>query len=355
MRRTLFIVTSCIASIYSSFALGEDISEALQRVSRVQGYQIMFENDLLGKGRTDRWYTNGVRAAWNYAPDNGPVIFDRAVSGLRGMSDSPGQARVITLSVGQSMYTPANIARSAPQPYDRPWGGWLYFGAAVSHYPDKELSRYQTTELKLGVVGPASLAEEAQRLVHDLTNGQEPMGWDNQLKPMLGVQLNHLRGYRLPFVPQSLKRYVDTQASIGGAIGNVRTYGTISGAIVFGQLKGSSAPLAPTNEGDFIVQDFSNRSVYRNFYGFLSVSGNAIGYNHFLQGAAFGGRSDIELRRWVTGFQYGVSIPLDTIVRGARLIYSHNSRTAEFSSPRIDPNRSSQSWGALTLSVDLDP
>lgn len=346
------ILLGLIGNTYSgiSWALSDQ-----ERESRVQGYQIMFENDLLGKGKTDRWYTNGVRASWNYAPDEGPTVMDSTLTNLRQMSDSPDQSRVITLSIGQSMYTPANIARSEPQPYDRPWGGWLYFGAAVSHYPDKDRRQYQTTELKIGVIGPASLAEEAQRLVHDITNGQEPMGWDNQLKPMLGVQLNHLRGYRVPILPDILRRYVDTQATIGGALGNVRTYGTVSGAIVIGQLETGTAPLAPSNEGDFIVQDFSNRSVYKKPYGFMSVSGNAVAYNHFLQGAAFGGRSEIEVKRWVTAFTYGISVPLDFLCKGARVIYSRSSRTAEFTSPRVDPNRSTQTWGTLTLSVDLNP
>jgi hypothetical protein len=36
-------------------------------------------------------------------------------------------------------------------------------------------------ELKLGVVGPASQAENAQKAIHDLVGDDEPMGWDTQL------------------------------------------------------------------------------------------------------------------------------------------------------------------------------
>jgi lipid A 3-O-deacylase len=49
--------------------------------------------------------------------------------------------------------------------------------------------RRRTWELKLGVVGPASQAENVQKDFHDLIGGDEPMGWDTQLpnEPIINV------------------------------------------------------------------------------------------------------------------------------------------------------------------------
>ena len=44
-------------------------------------------------------------------------------------------------------------------------------------------------ELKLGVVGLASHAEDVQKEFHDMIGGDEPMGWDTQLpdEPVINV------------------------------------------------------------------------------------------------------------------------------------------------------------------------
>ena len=44
-------------------------------------------------------------------------------------------------------------------------------------------------ELKLGVVGPASQADNVQKDFHDLIGGDEPMGWDTQLpnEPVINI------------------------------------------------------------------------------------------------------------------------------------------------------------------------
>ncbi len=46
-----------------------------------------------------------------------------------------------------------------------------------------------TTEIQIGMVGPSSLAEDAQKFIHKVRDLQRPNGWDNQLKDELGLAL----------------------------------------------------------------------------------------------------------------------------------------------------------------------
>jgi len=52
-------------------------------------------------------------------------------------------------------------------------------------------------EIQLGIVGPASFAEETQSLVHELLASQRPNGWDNQLKNEPGLAIIYERKLRL--------------------------------------------------------------------------------------------------------------------------------------------------------------
>jgi hypothetical protein len=41
--------------------------------------------------------------------------------------------------------------------------------------------------LTVGVVGPASFAEQTQKRIHEIVNADEPRGWNTQLKNEPGV------------------------------------------------------------------------------------------------------------------------------------------------------------------------
>ena len=95
---------------------------------KVAGWQLAWDNDSWGKAKTDRWYTNGIRLSWtfNKPPTNSftKFLLESSRIGLwHGAEPS------LSYSVGQLMYSPQNISLSAPQPRDRPWGAYLYFGA----------------------------------------------------------------------------------------------------------------------------------------------------------------------------------------------------------------------------------
>ncbi len=86
---------------------------------------------------------------------------------------------------------PHVITGPLPQRSDRPRAGWLYAGVGLMHDDAGGDRRHvRALSLKLGPTGPASLAEEAQTLIHRrLSDSPRPLGWGNPLRLRLGVQL----------------------------------------------------------------------------------------------------------------------------------------------------------------------
>src|SRR3546814_15174227 len=91
------------------------------------------------------------------------------------------------------MYTPDDVALRNPPLDDRPYAGWLYGSVGLIAETGRRLDQL---ELTLGVVGPASLAEQTQKLIHEITDSQEPRGWDTQLENEPGGVLHYTRSRR---------------------------------------------------------------------------------------------------------------------------------------------------------------
>lgn len=320
-----------------------------------QGLQVVFENDVLGRVATDRWYTNGVRVSWrlksprkNEDPASYQVL-DLSNRMLGSADDADAISRqAITWTLGQNMYTPQRIDLARPQRGDRPWAGWLYVGATLQGFKGDD---FQQTDLKLGVTGPGSGAGWLQRQVHEAVNATYPAGWEQQIRSGTHVQISHMR----------LKRLGDTRANdhvglhggLGLTAGTLRTYATALLGVVAGDLRGDNPVFALANDGDLLIQDFDKKDALSRVLVFANVSGTAVAQNRFLTGPTPYGRAEIELKRWVTAWQWGVSLPLQQWWTGSWLVFSQTSRTSEFTSPLLGSREGVQRWGTLTLNTAL--
>lgn len=130
------------------------------------------------------------------------------------------------------MYTPRNTSIQALIVDDRPYTGWTYLSAALH---SKNMDLLNTFELSLGIVGPASQAEEVQTRVHELIDDQDPQGRDNQLKNEPGLMLVWQRFWRI------LRHHFggvgfawDLIPHAGVSLGNVFTYANLGEEIRFG-------------------------------------------------------------------------------------------------------------------------
>jgi hypothetical protein len=190
-------------------------------------FTMIEENDLVVD--TDRDYTQGIKVSYLHTENQVPSF-------LRHWSDSVpalGYTREsdrIGFSLGQNIYTPGDITVSELIPSDRPYAGWLYGGFTWQRRgrDDGGADALEHFELQLGVIGPQSLAEEAQTWVHRLRGFETPQGWDNQLETEPGIALRYYRGWRLTPIPGA-GRWLQIIPHVGMSLGNVETSFRIGG------------------------------------------------------------------------------------------------------------------------------
>ncbi|WP_028866206.1 lipid A deacylase LpxR family protein [Psychromonas aquimarina] len=134
-------------------------------------------------------YSSGLTIGWENTP--APTL-NKAPGFMRRQSlfsfTQTETEQTWGLKLTQQMWTPAEIAIEAPQPYDRPFAGYL---AVESHTAAYSSSLAQKNWLSLGVVGPASGTQEVQEVVHEIIGSSSPLGWHNQIENQLTVQLGY--------------------------------------------------------------------------------------------------------------------------------------------------------------------
>jgi len=70
----------------------------------------------------------------------------------------PGGTRRAAIFLGQSMFTPKNLAIRPPDPYDRPYAGWFYAGTSLLQETGSRM--LENAELDFGVVGPGDVQRQ---------------------------------------------------------------------------------------------------------------------------------------------------------------------------------------------------
>ncbi len=182
--------------------------------------RIYEDNDFLnvrGKG-TDEAYTNGTRIDFFYTKKHSHFFLERI---FPKAGDSA--INVYGWALTQLMFTPRDISKTENQPDDYPYSGALF--ASHSMYSYNPLKKYSLqSEILLGVRGPASLAKEAQKLIHRLIHYQQPMGWQNQLKNKVVANINFIAEKQLFAVGNAMEVMAGTQVAAGTLVNSVGIY-----------------------------------------------------------------------------------------------------------------------------------
>ncbi len=156
----------------SSAAFGEPTSGAIS---------ITIENDVFTG--SDDAYSNGVGLTWtsrnvaSLSHDNPARRWARAWSFLPGVSGHQVE-RYVSMTLAQEIHTPDDITLESPPLDDRPYAGILYLDSVVYR---QSPTMNDAWTLRLGVVGPASQADDTQTWFHNVIGADEPRGWDTQL------------------------------------------------------------------------------------------------------------------------------------------------------------------------------
>lgn len=309
---------------------------------------VMFENDLFGD--SDEQYTNGFQIGW-MSQDLAQFYDAELPQWMEGLADYlpfidlPDSTHNIGLSLGQKMYTPRDTEASTLVRDDRPYAGWLYGGLA---FVSKTETRLDTVEVQVGVVGPASLAEEAQELVHELRNLPVPQGWDNQLDNEPGVALIYEHRDR-PWRSENVSGLgYDVITHAGGAVGNVFTYVNAGAEIRAGWNLPADFGTSLINPGGdtnapSTVDDPRLRNTQRfGIHGFAATTGRVVLRSIFLDGNTFSDSHDVDKEFLVGDLLLGVSVTF----WNTKLSYAQAFRSREF-----DGQDGSHNFGSLSLSI----
>lgn len=164
-----------------------DTTQQTGRDAPTRLLRIYEDNDFIniyGRG-TDNAYTNGTRIDLFYTKKHPSRFFIDRVMPKAGDSS----VNVYGWGIMQIMFTPNDLAATERQSKDYPYSGALFATHTLYSYDAAKKYDFQT-ELVLGVMGPASMAQQLQTLVHRIINYQRPMGWGNQLGTDILVNVN---------------------------------------------------------------------------------------------------------------------------------------------------------------------
>ncbi len=245
---------------------------------------------------------------------------------------------------GQSIFTPKNTEIITPLPDQHPYAGWLYLEAKT--LVERHDGPIDILTITGGVVGPASLAEEAQRTVHRLINDDDVLGWDNQLSNEPGLIASFDRIWR-PMLKHNQSRSsnqvgFDFLPHAGVSAGNVITEARGGVTLRIGTRLDRSygparvAPAPPTG-------GFQSRGGF-SWQIFVGAEARGVARKIFLDGNTYRDSLSVDKENFVGELYTGFSVQRNRL----QFSYTHTLRTREFKqqNDRLD-------FGALTLSMAL--
>jgi len=102
----------------------------------------------------------------------------------------------LRFGVQQLMYTPLDLRNKDQVEGRHPYAGYLagFVGKRWIEDVRPHLTVWDDLELQLGVLGPSSGAEQAQKFIHKLIGSKNPAGWDHQLKDEPEIQAIYKKG-----------------------------------------------------------------------------------------------------------------------------------------------------------------
>lgn len=134
--------------------------------------RINYDNDYFSA--TDRYYTQGVRIEW-IAPfvQRSPLTY-ALIRPKRATQVNYG------IALERDGFTPRSIRHVGIYEGERPYAGVMF----VSHFiiALNNISKYRiTSQLDLGVIGPAVGGKEEQTAIHNAIGNLVPLGWEYQV------------------------------------------------------------------------------------------------------------------------------------------------------------------------------
>lgn len=349
-----------------------------EQTARFRGITARLENDMFTG--TDQNYTNGAAftlvshdISGRLRPECLPApirlhaqLIQFMNPGFWADADNAATTQNVVARFGQSIYTAEDYTRADLIPDDRPYAGLLYIGLAWNrreHDPGSNRAMLDTREITLGVIGPWSLTEQTQNLVHDVRGIDRFQGWQHQLKNEPALQLALDRKYREfrgagAIIPGFS---ADSIRSIGFRLGNIETSATLG-------IEGRIGWNLPNDFGSYPIRAGaenrppSSASIRGNssdsapaasrprsgahLFGILEAK--AVVYDFSLDGNLFRPSHSVSRRPWVAQAAVGVSMQGIVAAHGVKLALMHVYRSREF-----EEQSTNQAYGSIALSIEF--
>ncbi|MEZ5974514.1 MAG: lipid A deacylase LpxR family protein [Planctomycetota bacterium] len=285
---------------------------------------LVLENDMLRPGSTsDDNYTSGMRFGHleplDEVEERGTQSLARWMRGIGErvwQEDLSTRQHLIDFSINQSQYTPKDKANPDFIPDDRPYAAHLDFRFALhsqvlADNPEGIGDRLVTTEIGIGMVGPAALGSETQNLVHDIIGSVDTRaGWEHQLgaEPTLQLTTSRLERHA------RLGHYgfgMDVSSRFTGALGTVHVYGSAGFEVRAGYNLGRDFGPASFHQSPALsFQPVPDREERRAPEHSLVLSGGmdvrGVAHNLFLDGGTFQDGPAMDRYDAVRDFHWGL-------------------------------------------------
>jgi len=312
-------------------------------------FTLYWENDTFGG--TDSNYTNGIQLSWST-----PYLANNQKGGhLPGWSypvinhlpfvKNPTAQRAISLSLGQLMFTPEDTGTKELVKDDRPYAGYLYFGVGFNSILS---NRKDTWLFNVGVVGPASLAQETQDFAHDLFGIPRAQGWENQLQNEPTIEAVCETKWRVLYSKNPNGFGYDLIPHIGGRLGNVAMYANGGAEFRLGWfIPGDfgSCPIRPgcdTNPALYHDETGDFRRIRTSVHLFSILDSRLVLRDIFLDGNTFKESHSVDKKYFVADLMVGIAV----YYRRYKFSFAYTFRTKEF-----EEQRDTYVFGSLMISV----
>jgi len=275
---------------------------------------------------TDRHYTAGTKLVFVTQPD---WLWLQDFAHWHFGQDGRPVDIVAGFFIGQNIYTPDHADEPAKRrPEDMLFAGWLYSGMFIQRAAEDTLDHI---EVNVGVIGPSSGAEQAQRCIHRYFHSGEPVGWEKQITDEFASDFTYIRQQRLAACLPAYSATMDFIADYGFTVGSVHRFVQAGLTCRYGFNMGKTFAPGRLDQPDGI--SLLRRAVEKSGYIYLRGAAKAVEYNRFLTG--------LEPEPLVGQLQAGIVLRYKKLDIG----YSQTFFTQEF-----EEQSGKDSVGSLTLS-----
>ncbi|MES1157372.1 MAG: lipid A deacylase LpxR family protein [Alphaproteobacteria bacterium] len=261
------------------------------------------ENDMFN-GTNDRNYTSGIQATW-LQPLQLPNCLSTLFNKLTPSADL--QSWDYSLSATNMMFTPTDLARTPPDPHDRPYAGVTAATLSAFTY-NQVFHTFDEVGVSLGAMGPDSHSDDLQRWWHkSVLHVAVPQGWNYQIPNALLAELTYQHTQLFPLPRHYGPVEIDGYGNYGFGAGTFMTYAHAGvGARAGINIDDDAGPprIAPSMQGNGFWRP-NPYGPYLGGYVFLGTDERYVGSDHVLDTKPSNTDGFIDHVNWINDTQWG--------------------------------------------------